>query len=113
MERAFERVSEALREGHLVCIFPEGRITDNGELYPFRPGLTRILERDPVNVVPVALQGLWGSFFSRKGGAAMSQPFRRGVFSRIGIHVGEPVPATEARPEKLQDIVATLRGDWK
>ncbi len=113
MERAFERVSEALREGHLVCIFPEGRITDTGELYPFRPGVTRILERDPVSVVPVALQGLWGSFFSRKGGAAMSQPFRRGVFSRIGIHVGEPVPATEARPEKLQDIVATLRGDWK
>ena len=53
MERAFELVSEALRDGQLVCIFPEGRITDNGELYPFRPGLTRVLERDPVPVIPV------------------------------------------------------------
>ncbi|MFN7777914.1 MAG: MFS transporter [Betaproteobacteria bacterium] len=114
MERAFERVSEELRDGNLVCIFPEGRLTDTGELYPFRPGVTRILARDPVPVVPIALQGLWGSFFSRiDGGAAMRRPFRRGLFSRIGIHVGEPVPAAQATPETLQARVAELRGDWR
>ncbi|MGE5336675.1 MAG: MFS transporter [Gemmatimonadota bacterium] len=113
MERAFERVSEELRDGQLVCIFPEGRITDSGEINPFRPGITRILERDPVAVVPVALQGLWGSFFSRIGGAAMTQPFRRGMLSRIGISVGAPVAPQEATPEKLQELVSTLRGDWK
>jgi 1-acyl-sn-glycerol-3-phosphate acyltransferase len=52
----------------LVGIFPEGRITDTGELYPFKSGIQKILERTPVPVVPIALQGLWGSYFSRKGG---------------------------------------------
>jgi 1-acyl-sn-glycerol-3-phosphate acyltransferase len=113
MERAFARVSEELRDGQLVCIFPEGRITDTGELYPFRPGVTRILERDPVPVVPIALQGLWGSFFSRQGGAAMTRPFRRGLFSRIGINVGAQVAAPQAQPEHLQGAVAVLRGDWR
>ncbi len=113
VERAFAQVSEALRDGQLVCIFPEGRITDTGELYPFRPGVMRILERDPVPVVPIALQGLWGSFFSRDGGAAMTRPFRRGVFSRIGIHVGALRAPQQVSPEQLQADVAALRGDWR
>jgi 1-acyl-sn-glycerol-3-phosphate acyltransferase len=113
MERAFARVSEELRDGNLVCIFPEGKITASGDMNPFRPGITRILERDPVTVVPVALQGLWGSFFSRVGGAAMTQPFRRGLLSKIGISVGVPVAPRDATPESLLEMVATLRGDWK
>ena len=113
MEAAFAEVSAALREGELVGIFPEGRITDTGDLYPFRPGVTRILERDPVLVLPLALQGLWGSFFSRKDGPAMSKPFRRGLFARIAVVGAPPVPPAEATPENLQEIVARLRGDWK
>jgi 1-acyl-sn-glycerol-3-phosphate acyltransferase len=113
MEAAFAEVSAALREGELVGIFPEGRITDTGDLYPFRPGVTRILERDPVPVLPLALQGLWGSFFSRKGGPAMSKPFRRGLFARIAVVGAPPVPPAAATPENLQEIVALLRGDWK
>ena len=113
MERAFADVSLALREGELVGIFPEGRITDTGELYPFRPGVTRILERDPVPVIPLALQGLWGSFFSRKDGPAMSKPFRRGLFATIAVVGAGPVPPAESTPEHLQQIVARLRGDWK
>ncbi len=112
VERAFARVSQELRDGQLVCIFPEGRITESGELNVFRPGIARILARDPLPVIPVALQGLWGSYFSRKGGAAMSQPFRRGVFSRIGVTVGDPVPAAAATPEYLLEQVQRLRGDW-
>jgi 1-acyl-sn-glycerol-3-phosphate acyltransferase len=53
-ERAFEEAAAALRAGEIVCIFPEGRITDTGELNPFRPGLQRILEQAPVPVVPMA-----------------------------------------------------------
>ena len=113
MERAFEDVSAALKEGELVGIFPEGRITDSGELYPFRPGVTRILERDPVPVIPLALQGLWGSFFSRKGGPAMSKPFRRPLFSKIAVVGAAPVAPAEATPARLQEIVGHLRGDWK
>jgi len=113
LEAAFEEVARALGAGELVAIFPEGRITDNGELYPFRPGVQRIVERTPVPVIPLALQGLWGSFFSRKDGPAMSKPLRRGLFSKIALTVGRPVAPEAATPEHLQEIVTGLRGDWR
>jgi 1-acyl-sn-glycerol-3-phosphate acyltransferase len=113
MEAAFDEVARALAAGEAVGIFPEGRITDTGDLYPFRPGIQRIVLQTPVPVVPMALRGLWGSFFSRKDGPAMSQPLRRGLFSRIGLRVGTPVPPDEATPERLQEIVARLRGNWQ
>jgi 1-acyl-sn-glycerol-3-phosphate acyltransferase len=112
MERAFEEVAGALRAGELVAIFPEGRITDTGELYPFRPGVARILEATPVPVVPMALRGLWGSFFSRKDGAAMSKPWRFVPFRRIGLAAGTPVEPAAA-PEMLQSMVLALRGEWR
>jgi len=108
MQKAFEEVGRALDAGELVCIFPEGRITDTGEINRFRPGVARILERNPVPVVPLALRGLWGSFFSRKDGGRRPSPF-----SKIALAVGAPVPAAAATAEHLQSIVAALRGDWK
>ena len=111
LERAMDEVARALEAGDLVGIFPEGRITDTGELYPFRSGVEKILARTPVPVVPVALSGLWGSFFSRKGGPAMTRPFRRGLLSRIGLAVGEPVASPQATATHLQALVAGLRGD--
>ena len=113
LEKAYDEIANALRNGDLVGIFPEGRITDNGELYPFRSGITRIIGRTPVKVVPLALRGLWGSFFSRKDGPAMSRPTRIAPFSKIGLAVGEPVPPERVTPEGLQQIVLTLRGDWR
>ena len=113
MEKAFAEVSAALKAGELVAIFPEGGITRDGELQTFRPGISRILAADPVPVVPMALSGLWGSFFSRVDGAAMKTPFRRGLFSRIGLRVGEAVPASEATPERLQAEVLALRGELR
>jgi 1-acyl-sn-glycerol-3-phosphate acyltransferase len=113
MERAFAEVAQALREGDIVCIFPEGRITDTGEIVPFRPGVKRVLEETPVPVVPMALRGLWGSFFSRRGGSAMTQPWRLRPFAKIGLAVGEPVAAAAASPEGLQAAVQALRGGWK
>jgi 1-acyl-sn-glycerol-3-phosphate acyltransferase len=72
-EKSFDAISAALKEGHVVCIFPEGGITSDGQLMPFRPGVERILARDPVPVYLMGLNGLWGSFFSRVGGHAMSK----------------------------------------
>jgi 1-acyl-sn-glycerol-3-phosphate acyltransferase len=112
MDRAFDEVARALDAGDLVGIFPEGKITADGSINPFRPGITRILARNPVPVVPMALRGLWGSFFSRKHGPAMTKPFRRGVFSRIELVMGAAVSAAEAQPERLQADVTALRGDW-
>jgi 1-acyl-sn-glycerol-3-phosphate acyltransferase len=113
LEKAYEDIAAALAEGDLVGIFPEGRITDTGELYPFKNGIRRIVERTPVPVVPMALRGLWGSFFSRKDGPAMSRPLRRGLFSRIELIAAPALAADAASPESLQGIIADLRGDWR
>jgi 1-acyl-sn-glycerol-3-phosphate acyltransferase len=115
LNEAFEQVAKALENGELVAIFPEGRITDTGELYPFRGGIRRIVERTPVPVIPLALKGLWGSFFSRRGGPAMSKPSRaiRGLFSRIALEAGAPVAPALVTPESLQATVQTMRGEWK
>jgi 1-acyl-sn-glycerol-3-phosphate acyltransferase len=107
LERAFEQIHRDLQDGWVVCIFPEGRITDTGEMYPFRPGIERIVARDPVPVVPVALNGLWGSYFSRKDGRAMSKPFRR-AFSHVWVTIGEPVPGGEVDAGGLQERVRAL-----
>jgi 1-acyl-sn-glycerol-3-phosphate acyltransferase len=107
-EKAFELISRELRDDNLVCIFPEGKITYDGALNPFRPGVERILSRDAVPVVPMAIDGLWGSFFSRQGGKAMSRlpkPSRRA----ISIAIGEPMPAT-ATAEAMEAEVRRLLG---
>ena len=111
LEQAYERIDEYLKNGEVVCIFPEGRITDNGDIYPFKKGVTRIIERTPVPVIPMALRGLWGSFFSRWGGVAMRYP--RGVFSNIALVIDPAWPPAMVTPEGLQARVAELRGDWK
>jgi 1-acyl-sn-glycerol-3-phosphate acyltransferase len=111
---AFERAAQVLREGDLLAIFPEGAITHDGQLQPFKGGIMKVLERaraDGVEppVVPMALTNLWGSFFSRiEQGRAMVRPFRRGAFSRVGLNVGEPLPAAQVRPDLLQQKVAQL-----
>jgi len=113
LERAYDEIARALEAGDLVGIFPEGRITDTGELYPFRQGIKRIVDRTPVPVIPMALCGLWGSFFSRKGGRAMSRPFRRAPFLPIAVVTAAPVAPQAATPGGLQEIVQSLRGDWR
>jgi 1-acyl-sn-glycerol-3-phosphate acyltransferase len=113
LERAYDSVAAALDAGELVGLFPEGRITDTGELHPFRPGITRIVNRTPVRVVPLALRGLWGSFFSRKDGPAMSRPLRRGLFSRIELIGGPALAPDAATPQALHARVAALRGDHR
>ena len=117
LQRAHRSIQDALEEGEMVCIFPEGRITDTGDLYPFKQGVRRIVERNPVPVIPMALRGLWGSFFSRYGGEAFSLPvdarLRRGLRSKLEFIVGEPIPPAIATAELLMQSVQALRGPQK
>ncbi|MCW5575218.1 MAG: MFS transporter [Burkholderiales bacterium] len=113
LERAYDEIARGLEAGDLIGIFPEGRITDTGELYPFRSGIRRIIERTPVPVVPLALRGLWGSFFSRKDGAAMTRPWRARPLAKIALVAAPPVAPPAVTPEGLQAQVLALRGDWK
>lgn len=107
-ESAFDRTADALRRGELVCIFPEGKITYDGALNEFRPGVERILDESPVPVIPMALRGLWGSFFSRKHGAAMSSMPRR-FWSKIQLRCGAAMSAASANAKSLHAAVAQLR----
>ncbi|MDT9001726.1 MFS transporter [Paucibacter sp. APW11] len=107
-EAAFAEARAVLAEGELVCIFPEGGITRDGQLQPFKGGVMKLLG-EGIPVIPMALQNLWGSYFSRiEQGQAMVKPLRRGLFSRVGLQVGTPAKAEGLSPELLREQVATL-----
>ncbi len=107
-ERAFAQARQVLDEGDLLGIFPEGGITRDGELGEFKGGVMKILETHPVPVVPLALQNLWGSFFSRIDGVAMKRPFRRGWFNPVGLVAGDPLPPAAVTPQRLHQRVREL-----
>ena len=109
-EAAFEEVARALKNGELIGLFPEGRITHTGEINHFRYGVGRIVTETPVPVVPMALRGLWGSFFSRRDGPAMSRPTLLRWLAKVELVVGGPVAPENGTPEHLQEIVTELRG---
>jgi 1-acyl-sn-glycerol-3-phosphate acyltransferase len=109
LEAAYAEIERALKAGDLVAIFPEGRITHTGELSPFRKGIKRIVETTPVPVIPMALRGLWGSMFSRKGGPAFFK--RPRPFSLIELVIGMPIAPDVMTPDGLQQVVLGLRGN--
>ena len=110
MEEAFELVDAELAAGNIVCIFPEGAITRDGEIARFRPGIEKIIERRPVPVIPASLGRLWGSWFSRRrDGTVRKIPGR--LLSRVTVSFGEPVPPSDVSAAKLELLVRTLRGD--
>jgi len=109
MVEAFDRIAEELADGNVVCIFPEGKLTKDGEMNAFRTGVERIVARTPVPVVPMGLQGMWGSYFSRQGEGALRQPFRR-VWSRVTLVIGPPVAPEEVTAAGLARRVARLAG---
>jgi 1-acyl-sn-glycerol-3-phosphate acyltransferase len=112
-EKAYIDIAQALHEGELVCIFPEGKLTSNGELNEFKGGIMKILERSPVTVFSIALRGLWGSFFSRDKLNLFERHLKSGPFSKLEIVVGQALAAHEVSPQRLQQEVNALRGNWK
>jgi 1-acyl-sn-glycerol-3-phosphate acyltransferase len=110
MNEAFEKVDAELAAGNIVCIFPEGGITSDGEIHRFRPGIEKVIARRPVPVIPVGLQNLWGSWFSRsQGGSIRMVPGR--LFARVPVMIGEPVMPGDVTAANLEILVRTLRGD--
>lgn len=109
LAQAYDRIDAELANGHIVCVFPEGAITRDGKVHTFRPGIERIVERRPVPVIPIALSGLWGSWFSRKStGGLRKIPGR--LFARVDVRVGAPVGPDEVSARGLELLVRTLRG---
>lgn len=110
LQRAYDSIAAELDAGQLVGLFPEGKLTSDGEMNAFKGGIRKILDRTPVPVIPLALRGLWQSVFARNR-VKLRQAIR--LFPVIGMAVGEPVHPTAATPESLYRAVNMLRGDWK
>jgi len=110
LEKAYDRIADALERGELVVIFPEGSLTPDGELQELKPGITKVLERTPVPVIPMAISGLWGTWFSRKGGRAM-KGLPRAFMKKIDVHTGTSIPPEEVDLEQLREDILKLRGD--
>jgi 1-acyl-sn-glycerol-3-phosphate acyltransferase len=110
MNEAFEQVDIELASGNIVCIFPEGGITHDGEIQRFRRGIETVIAKRPVPVVPVALQNLWGSWFSRSK-EGLIRKFPRRLFARVPVVIGEPVMPGDVTAASLEILVRTLRGD--
>ncbi|WP_440878020.1 MFS transporter [Vibrio natriegens] len=106
-KQAFEQIEQALHNEEVVCIFPEGRLTSDGELGEFRSGVEKILKRSPVPVIPMALKGLWGSFFSHKGGHALTKRPKR-FWSKIEVKIGQVLGPGQLDRHKLQQEVQEL-----
>jgi 1-acyl-sn-glycerol-3-phosphate acyltransferase len=112
-ETAFQRIRDYLRAGEVVCIFPEGALTRDGEMQPFRPGIERIVRETPAPVIPVALRGLWGSTFSRRGQTLLSllgSLFRPLWRRTVEVVWSAPVPAERVSAQALETEVRALRG---
>jgi 1-acyl-sn-glycerol-3-phosphate acyltransferase len=110
LERAYQRIAAELSAGELIGLFPEGRLTSDGEMNEFRGGVMRILEKTPVPVVPMALSGLWQSLFARNRDK-LSHAMR--LFPKIRLAVGEPLAPQQVSPQGLHASVLELRGAWK
>jgi 1-acyl-sn-glycerol-3-phosphate acyltransferase len=110
LEHAYERIAAELSAGELIGLFPEGRLTSDGEMSEFRGGVMRILEKTPVPVVPMALSGLWQSLFARNRDK-LRHAMR--LFPKIRLAVGEPLAPQQVSPQGLHASVLELRGAWK
>lgn len=109
---AYDKIAEELEAGHLVVIFPEGHITKTGELNKFQPGIEKILRRNQVPVVPMALRGMWGTWLSRKRGRAF-KGFPTAFMKKLTVVSGGVMQPEEASKQVLFDKVLELRGDEK
>lgn len=115
LQRAFDEIDAALADGQLVCIFPEGALTTDGEIAPFRKGVEQILDRRAVPVVPLALRGMWSSMWSRRNeqaarGTIGRMRLPRRLRARVEVAAGPPVDGASASAAQLEFKVRELRG---
>jgi len=112
MLQALRTASQAIQNGEVVCIFAEGQITRIGHLLPFRRGFERIMKDVEAPIIPVALDGVWGSIFSFEKGRFLWKLPRR-VPYRVTVNFGQPLPHT-AKPFEVRERVQELMAEaWK
>jgi hypothetical protein len=109
LEQAYRSMHQVLDSSDVLGIFPEGGITSDGNIQPFKAGIDKIIGEKPVPVVPVALCNLWGSLFSRRDPFLKRRPYK--FWANIELRIGAPIPPQEVTAARLQKEVEKLRGD--
>ena len=104
LKQAFASIQKALEDGEVVCIFPEGQLTPDGNRTPFREGVCRIIEKTPVPVIPMSLSGMWGSIFSKQKGSKWIRPIHQ-FWRKVHLHVHPPIPPQDLELDKLKEII--------
>lgn len=112
LDSAYEQIAQTLQDGELVCIFPEGGLSPDGEIQTFKHGIEKILKRTPVPVVPMALQGLWGTWFSRQAGRAM-KGLPRNWMKKIHVLSGTLIEYKQANLANIESKIRLLRSDQR
>ena len=115
MQRAFDEIDAALADGQIVGIFPEGALTRDGGIAPFKSGVERALEHAnesgrPVPVIPMALKGMWTSMWSHRDGRMRRMRLPRRFRAHVEVVAGEPIDGRAASAELLEARVRELRG---
>ena len=111
MIKSLQTASEAIQNGEVVCIFAEGQITRIGQLLPFRRGFERIMKDVTAPIIPVALDGVWGSLFSFEGGRFLWKWPRR-IPHPITVNYGPALPSTATPFEVRQQVQELMAGAW-
>ena len=106
MIHSLRQATEALKNGEVVCIFPEGQMTRIGQMMPFRRGMERIIKGVDVPIIPVNLDGVWGSIFSFAGGRFLWK-FPRRIPYPVRVTFGKPMPSTSTSQE-VRRVVQNL-----
>jgi 1-acyl-sn-glycerol-3-phosphate acyltransferase len=107
LAQAFDAVREALGNGELVCIFPEGALTRDGKLGEFKSGIRKMLDMSPVPVIPVGLAGLWGSAFSGNHRSVTGRFSAARLGRRLVVNIGKAEPPEVSVPQ-LRSLVQRL-----
>ena len=112
MLQSLRIASQAIRNGEVVCIFAEGQITRIGQLLPFRRGLQYIMRDVDAPIIPVNLDGVWGSIFSFERGRFFGKLPRRIPYP-VTVSFGRPMPPT-ATAFEVRDAIQQLQSDaWR
>src|SRR5262249_54021447 len=105
--QSLREATNAIRSGEVVCIFAEGQITRIGQLLPFRRGFERIMKGVDAPIVPVNLDGVWGSIFSFERGRFLWK-WPRSIPYPVTVSFGKPMPATST-PFEVRQAVQELQ----